>query len=298
MKKNQHTIPKGQHTIPRCYLQNFTDNNGFVWVLDTKDKIFNVKPKNILVENDFYTITLKNGEKSFVVEDTLANIEGAYIDIFNNKISIDKFLVGEERVKASIFFAATMLRTRPYREDIKKMLQDLKKWMEHWDEKPKMNSQTKGITLSDLEDGLNNFENQHSISIVSNLSKIAQIIFDMKWAVFKNKTCRFVTSDDPIVIMRPASIKKYGLNSLGSSPGLKYKDAELTFPLSKDRLLLAGHVLERDFYLPSEDVWTDDFNHRTITHSSERIISDSKEKLIAIRDKYTETIYKQGNKKV
>lgn len=57
-------MQKRHHTIPRCYLQNFSDEKGFVWVLDFKDKIFKTKPDNILVENNFYTIKLKNGKKN------------------------------------------------------------------------------------------------------------------------------------------------------------------------------------------------------------------------------------------
>ena len=71
-------MQKRHHTVPRCYLQNFTDIDGFVWVLDTKDNIFKIKPENIFVENNFYTIKLKNGEKNLIVKDTLANIEGTY----------------------------------------------------------------------------------------------------------------------------------------------------------------------------------------------------------------------------
>lgn len=112
-------MKKRQHTVPKCYLENFSDENGFVWVLDIKDNIFKTKPENILVESHFYTVTLKNREKSLIVEDTLANIEGAYITIFKNKISKDLFLTDDERAKVSIFIAALFLRTKSHREGLK-----------------------------------------------------------------------------------------------------------------------------------------------------------------------------------
>ncbi len=297
-------MQKYHHTVPRCYLQNFTDREGFVWVLDVKDKIFKIKPENILVENHFYTVTLKSGEKSLFVEDTLANIESSYANIFTNKISKEEFLTDDERAKVSIFIAALLLRTKPHREGIRSMFQDLKKSMEKWKKQfetnPKacesasaMPSNGKTINLKDVEQYLNNIGEQHSVGILKNLPKISQLIFDMKWSVWKNTDGGFVTCDDPLVLLRPASIRKYGHKAFGSLPGLAYKDVELTLPLSKDRLLLAGWILERDSYLYINNEMADNMNHRTITHSLERIIVDSEEKANFIKNKYTETAYKK-----
>ena len=291
-------MKKHHHTIPRCYLKNFSDKDGFIWTLDRNGKIFRVKPKNILVENHFYTITLKSGKKSLFVEDALANIEGAYTDIFRDRISKDQFLTEDERAKVSIFIAALLLRTKPYRESLRRMFQKLKDNIEKWKKHLKiMNSKVRKtisamppssgetINLKDIKQYLNRPNEQHSVGVIINLPKISQLIFNMKWAVFRNTTCGFVTSDNPVVVMRPASIRKYGPNTIGSRPGLLYKDAELTIPLSKDRLLLAGWILERDSYLTIEDIWADSLNHRTIIHSSERIITDSRAKAEAIKFK-------------
>jgi hypothetical protein len=300
-------MQKRQHTVPRCYLQNFSDEQGFVWVLDTKDKIFKIKPENILVENHFYTVTLRNGEKSLFVEDSLANIEGAYAAIFESKISKDLFLTDDERVKVSIFLAALMLRTKPRREGMRSMFQQLKGSMEEWKKQfetmsPEAlrtaaaipHSSGESISLDDVEGYLNNLEEEHSVSILTNLPETAQLIFNMKWSVWKNTDAGFVTCDDPLVLLRPASIKKYGPKAIGSQPGLVYKDVELTLPLSKDRLLLAGWILEQDSYLPVENEIAQNINHRTITHSSERVIAHSQTKVEAIKDRYTETAYKKA----
>jgi len=300
-------MQKRQHTVPRCYLQNFTDAEGFVWVLDTKDNIFKIKPENILVENHFYTITLKNGEKSLFVEDTLANIEGVYASIFANKISKDQFLTDDERAKVSIFLAALMLRTRPRREGMRNMFQQLKGSMEDWKKQFETMSPEalrtaaaishndgESISLSDVEEYLENIEEEHSVSILTNLPETAQLIFNMKWSIWKNTDAGFVTCDDPLVLLRPASIKKYGPKAIGSQPGLVYKDVELTLPLSKDRLLLAGWILEQDSYLLVENEIAQNINHRTVTHSSERVIAHSQTKVEVIKTKYTETAYKQA----
>lgn len=294
---------KRHHTVPKCYLENFTGSDGFVWVLDTKDTIFRIKPENILLENHFYTITLKGGEKSLIVEDTLANIEGAYIAIFQNKIEKELPLTNEERAKVAVFIAALYIRTSPYREGLRGALGILKNGMEDWkkqfetmseESKKAMDaipSSGKGesISIDDLDKYLGNFNEHHSVNVIEQLPEIAQIIFDMKWAIWKDANNGFVTSDDPVVLLRPESIKKYGANAIGSRPGLVYKDTELTLPLSKDRLLLAGWILNENSYIDVPEDIVQKINHRTITGSSDRIITKSQKDAEAIRDKYTET---------
>lgn len=293
-------MQKRQHTVPRCYLQHFTDAGGFVWILDTKDKIFKIKPENILVENHFYTITLKNGEKSVVVEDTLAHIEGAYSAIFEQKISKGIFLTEDERAKVAVFMAAIYLRTGPYRESLRGAFTKLKSGMEDWKKQFELNPNAKkiaantpksgeSITLGDLDQYLDNFNEEHSVSMIAQLPEIAQIIFDMKWSVWKDKNSNFVTSDNPLVLLRPASIKKYGPDAIGSRPGLLHKDVELTLPLSRDRMLLAGWILEEDSYIDVEEGQVRQINHRTITHSSKKVIVKSEKDAESVRDRYTET---------
>jgi hypothetical protein len=301
-------MKKRQHTVPKCYLENFSDEDGFVWVLDTKDNIFNTSPENILVESHFYTITLKNGEKSFLIEDTLANIEGAYATLFRDKISKDLFLTDEERAKVSIFIAALFLRTKPHREGLKSMFEKLKTSMEDWKKQfellsPKAKefssnipSSGETIHMEDVEDYLKNYKDEHSVSILTQLPEVAQIIFNMKWSIWKNENNNFVTCDNPLTLLRPASIKKYGAKAIGSQPGLLYRDVELTVPLAKNKLLLAGWILNEDSYFTVDNEMVQQMNHRTITNSSERVIASSELQVNNIKNKYTETAYKQSVK--
>jgi hypothetical protein len=296
-------MKKGLHTVPACYLENFADNDGFVWVLDTKDKIFDVKPKKILFENHFYRITLKNGEKSLLIEDILANVEDAYILIFRNKIEKNLSLTDDERARVAIFVAALYLRTSPYRERLRGAFGTLRSRVEDWkrqfetmggESKKAMTAspssgKDESISIDDLDKYLGNFNEHHSVHIIKQLPEIAQIIFSMKWCIWRDANSNFVTSDDPVVLLRPESIKKYGPNVIGSRPGLLYKDTELTLPLSKDRLLLTGWNLNENSYMDVPDDIVQKINHRTITGSSDRVITRSQKDAEAIRDKYTET---------
>ncbi len=299
-------MPKRHHTIPRCYLRNWTDANGHVWVLDTKDRVFNTTPENIFVESDFYTLRLKTGEKILYVENTLAGLEGAYAAIYENKISKDLFLTEQERAVVSAFIASLYLRTAPNRAGMRGMLENLRGSMVEWKKQFETMSEKdrsvyaaspsrgESITLEDLDSYLGKFDEHHAMNVITELPYIAQIVFDMKWSIWKNEGGNFVTSDDPLVLMRPEAIKKYGPNAIGSQAGFLHKDVDLTLPLSADRLLLAGWILERDSYVPVDDEMARMINYRTITRSSERVIANTKEKVEKIRDTYTETKHKKA----
>ena len=288
-----------QHTVPGSYLENFADENGHVWVLDTDDKIFNVNPDNILKERHFYSLTGSDGEKDMSVESALASIEGDFVNVYREKFAKDLFLTDKERIVVSVFIAALMTRTRPYRDRLKNSLEELRDWMEDWEKHPISDEEKRTmeampssdgatIDLETLKDGLKRFDEHHSTSILRGLSHNAALIYHMKWAVWKNENYGFVTSDDPMVLLRPASIKKFGIGTFGSAPGLKWKDVELTLPLSKDRLLLAGWILNDDSYISVNDEIARKIDHRTITHSHNRIIASSKAKAEDIKTRYTE----------
>jgi|SRR3989338_10145213 len=300
-------MKKRHHTVPKCYLRNFTDADGFLWVLDAKDRIFNTKPENVLVENNFYRLTLKNGDKSLYVEDTLAGIEGDYAAIYENKMSKDLFLTDEERVVVAVFIASLYLRTAPHRASMRGMFESLRGSMQEWKKQfqtlpaerriaAATPSRGDGITIGDLDKYLENYDEEHSVDVLKHLPHVAQLVFNMKWSIWKNDGRNFVTSDDPLVLMRPAAIKKYGPNAIGSVAGFMHKDVDLTLPLSSSRLLLAGWILEQDSYVTVDDEMARKMNYRTITRSSERVIANAKEKVEAIRDTYTETKYKKTGK--
>lgn len=240
-------MQKRHHTVPRCYLEQFIDTNGDIWSLDTSNKIFNTKPNNILVESHFYRITLKDGSKSVVVENTLADIEGRYAEIFRNKLSQDKFLTSEERAYASVFLASLLHRTRPNREGLRGMLSSLKKSAEEWREQLKWLSPEQkriisatpstgeSINIEDLEKGLENWDEHHSASLIDHITHTAQVLFNMNWSVWKYPSGQgsFLTSDDPFVMRRPAAELKYGKNAIGSQAGLLFKDVEITIPFQR-----------------------------------------------------------------
>jgi len=304
---------KKQHTIPKCYLENFTDENGNLYVLDLEGKkIFKTKPKKILTDNHFYTIKFPQGGGSFVVENTLEKIESDFSSIFHNKIKERKPLDIEEQALISIFVAAMLLRTKAFRENIEtpfKEIEEFIKRIESLSEEekktlapvPSLPASSPTISGEEFKKIAKDIPTFHSSSIIEMLPETSNIIFNMKWGflISEDEENYFITSDDPCLLMNVPAIKKYGINTFGYSPGLWQDDVDLNLPLSSDISLLAGWQLKSEVYIPVPPKIIDQINLRVMIYAREKIIAKSDKKLKEIFSKLKKTTQKneQGSKK-
>ncbi|MFW6173298.1 MAG: DUF4238 domain-containing protein [Elusimicrobiota bacterium] len=284
---------KKQHIIPRCYLQNFTDKNDFVYVLGKKNKkTFKTKPINILTDNYFYTIKFPEGGGSFIVENTLEKIESKYTSIFKDKINKKKPLNSEERALISVFAGAMLLRTKTFRKNIHATFNETEEKIEILDQLPEKKKRIiasfssepstdivmTGEEFKRISEDVSLF---HSSAIMENLTEVSKIISKMQWnfLISERKDNFFITSDNPCVLINVTAIKKYGLNSILSSPGLLHDEVELSLPLSSQVSLLAGWKMKKEGYLPVLLKIIDQINVRTIINAKEMVIGRSNEKL-------------------
>lgn len=121
-----------QHTIPKCYLESFTDPNcpdgqrPYLWILDRKQSLPKKRaPKNVLVKKDFYTIDLPHGEKDYRIETSLSQLESEFISILRSKVLKYKPIDDEEMVRLSLFFSALFNRTISQKEHWEKTYEHL-----------------------------------------------------------------------------------------------------------------------------------------------------------------------------
>ncbi len=139
------------------------------------------------------------------------------------------------------------------------------------------------ITQKDVQEAIENLDDLHSIMLIENLPEVASLIYDMKWGIVspENPSDEFVTSDHPVSMLRPESIKKYGPDAIGSIPGLVYKDVEISLPLSPKLVLLMGWQIEDEnqFYVPIASEFVEQMNLRTIIQSEEKLIASSEQKI-------------------
>lgn len=281
---------KKQHTIPECYLKNFIDKEGNLWILTKEDKIFIAKPKNILTGNHFYTVKFPDGGGSFIIEDTLANIESSFISIFRAKIEKKIPLEKKERAIISMFVASMLLRTKLHRKMWQNFLNEMKDWVQQIRQLPEENKavlaampRSGGPSISGKEiiKASKDIGTFHSVSLAKALPKISQIIFNMKWAFLipENEDECFITSDNPCALVNPIAEEKFGPNAIGSSAGLAQLDVDLTLPLSSKIALLTGWKLNQEEYTKISKKIVDQINYRSIRYGQDQVISSQKEKL-------------------
>lgn len=85
--------------------------------------------------------------------------------------------------------------------------------------------------------------------------------------------------------MNVPAIKKYGINTFGSSPGLLQDNVELSLPLSSNISLLAGWQLKNEVYIPSSLNMINQINTRVMIYAREKIIAKSSNKIKEIFSK-------------
>jgi len=284
---------KKQHTIPRCYLENFIDGKGNLHVLDLKEKkIFTTKPSKVLRDNHFYTIKFPKGGGSLVVENTLEKIESEYASIFHHKIKERKPLEIEKRALVSIFVAAMLFRTKAFRSNLKSFFKETTEYIEKLENLsendkarlasiPSLSSSRSSISGEDFKKMARDVRTFHSYSIIEILPEASIIIFNMKWTLLVSEEIDeyFITSDNPCVLVNVPAIKKYGPRAIGSSPGLLQDDVDLTLPLSSKIALLAGWKLKNEVYASVPKKFVKEINNRVAMHAQEKLIACSSDKL-------------------
>jgi hypothetical protein len=83
---------KRQHIIPKCYQKSWCDpatppnQTPYIWMLSKDGQQKKRKaPEKAFVSADVYTIRLSNAERDLVVEDTLAKIEGTFVNLLEHR---------------------------------------------------------------------------------------------------------------------------------------------------------------------------------------------------------------------
>lgn len=254
---------KKHHFIPAFYLAGFTDgedrNSPFWCAGKDGKKIFQTKPDNACMENDYYTLT--ESSDPMTVEKEYANLEAGIANSLryikeNNWMprSIDEAFL-------HIFAATLYLRVPEFRNSMAtpiKRVQDI--MLDMWSKITLANARN-GADVSD-EDFLNAVRmvsNRSTDAISPSVSKDLLIDIELRmlydtatslalrrWFLFsvpECERCEFITSDNPFVLLPGKTHPKmYGLLTRGT---------EVVIPLHK-RAVLFGTFEEGKVYPPVE----------------------------------------------
>lgn len=298
-----------QHTVPKCYQQNFTDSDGRIWLLNPKPnlRVYSNAPQNTLTRKDYYSLNFLGADNALIIEKGfLGSLESRFANIYRTKIEKRIRLDDEEKAAIATFLAAQLNRV-PYQRDslvdfINRVEERVKPFMELSDEQkrdmaqyafPPVSSTDEGMPVSKLLEIRDDINTNHSMMIPGLTLDIAPIIYEMKWGfmTYDKDDDAFVTSDNPCAMLNPTLEQELGIGNMMSSPGLAQKDVEFMFPISPTICLLCGWQIKRDrAYTPVNREIVDNANKRQLRHSSLLITSNEKQALgikrhIETRDK-------------
>lgn len=185
-----------------------------------------VSIKNIACESYFYD---KPNEAEQRIEKALSEMESSFKPIQCKILGSEDLgsLTSSERESLAYFVMAQELRTREKRETIRDMMKRAKKRLY----KEKLTDAFKvryGIDKWDKEEEIKALH----LSTFNNIPLYANILLQMKWVIFINRTpIPFWSSDHPINRYNPVDARPRG------NLGLLCKGIEIHFPLSPKIIL-------------------------------------------------------------
>ena len=211
---------KLQHYVPRFYLDNFAikDKGHFLYCLNkSTSRSFIVNSKNIASETYFYDTPQDVKQQT---EKALSHFEASFEDVIKKLIVCQDIsaLEAKERLYLAYFVATQEVRTREHRA----VLEDMhKQTIDALSKRGVPSVSIKKLELTEEEIKL------WHISSFEDVPDYAEIISNMKWILFLNRTSMpFWCSDHPVNRFNYIAQKPYG------NLGLLCKGIEVHCPLS------------------------------------------------------------------
>lgn len=224
--------PRDHHRIPRAYLAQFTDADGFVWTYDARRAGPTcATPINTAVERDLYSFATKDG-RSTALESFLGKVENLGMPPLR-KLAAGVPLTADEEDSFAVFVAATRLRTDATRLAFARAyvasMQQLATI--HLENDPKLSEDERRKLLEFLRDKSRyeiHFRKDASLAPLGILLDVANTIRGKSWTILDAPEGEnFVTSDNPVTVRFPEDLK-----TKTSSLNLAHPAAEVTFPLT------------------------------------------------------------------
>lgn len=243
-----------QHYVPKFYLENFTDPNGYIWVYEKgTGKCWRAKPENVAVERNLYSSQNKDGSYNDSLEKALADAERMAAPLIP-KIERGEMLTGEEKEKFSLFAASVLLRTPTamrmgakiyaifagvvYNNEIcnKEKFEEMQD-MHKGKTKNENEWKARDVLWEYFKNSKNvqiNIKKQAGLGVLLITGYITHILFRMNTLVITAEGQDFITSDNPFC---------YASDSKHHSPhyvmdGLGHENVVATLPISPDRMVV------------------------------------------------------------
>ena len=260
---------KNQHVIPNCYVKSWCDprtppgQSPYIWRI-SKDGTQKKKksPEKSFRANNRYTITMPNGDRNLVIENTLAGIEHRFMNVLS-RIRRRERLTPLDKAHLCLFTAAMHTRSIATGEHWKKLHEGVHRQVVALERKRNAPPAT-SLDTADL------VKHAHPYLVESGIEILAPMLFKMPLSILvTDDELGFVTSDNPSVWNVP--------NAHRLPPGLRYPslsqpESETSLPLTPQHLLLISYRA----YPPYVDVkqrTVDDANRLRCLDCTEEFVS-------------------------
>ncbi len=288
-------IIKKQHFVPRCYLENFANPKGQIYVMARgKGSIYPANIKDIAQQSyfndfpiEFLTEEYKEKEKSQILEKNLSKYENEFKNDLNHIMNCLENMeqygypseVVDQEFKSyfSFFLALQLVRTMSQRQKFQNMMQDIsdltsksERFRTKNQEYPEFSipepiNSSQSINFNGFKVSVEKDANAQHLFFISDIldreanSEIAKIFANYIWFFRINSTSiPLLTSDNPIVI-KPYQNHGFGINSYG---------VQVAYPISPKYLLV---MHENSF-------WSDlkSFDRKRVNLTKNCVISHNK----------------------
>lgn len=279
--------PVRQHTVPKVYLQRFSNPQGMLHIYDAEKKQYRQqRPKEVTIEKNFYTVTSPDGSKDYVIEEILSEfIEtkfGVVMDRFLETGKLEK----EDKEYLALFVAFQHLRTPKYREKHSAFLQNahnkvskllLKTHKAHFGK----TDFTQQISEEALDEIIDLYENDrvrlehppetHLKFMMEFANQEAYILCQQNWYFLRpSKGSKFLTSDHPFYMTRPRDLPEW------QGVGLITHGSAKIIPLSPDVCLAIKNDGNKEISITLTREQVREINLMTASSSKRFIIAPDK----------------------
>jgi hypothetical protein len=249
--------PKGQHFIPRLHLQHFTgqDPKGQVWTYDAQTgRAWSAIPEETAVQTHFYSAEKPDGTMDTSIEEALSKIEGKAAPVYNTLLQGTIPGPSQERMDFSHFLGLMQARTPATRRMTAEIYgrgiqihnyayathPEAFETFIH-DYETKTGQKLDAATREDIKKRMIDpsgaalvLPQEQTLTALKTGDQLAPLFFDMKWSLMRARHGFFITSDNPLVM----EVDPKTRHPFYGDGGFMNKTVEVTFPLSRELLLL------------------------------------------------------------
>lgn len=229
---------KRQHFVPRFYLNNFCDADGYIWTHDSRRGVARrTTPENTGFETNIYTPEVEGGKRFDEIEETLAKIEGAAAPLLARLLNSEKLDAGD-KATMSLFLASMFVRSPAQIRQFAAHAGDIVSWATSLHAEQERNSKHALGKDTELEESVLdylsgkgalklNIDRRVGLMGFTQLGPISRLIERMTWSFEVSRDEELITSDNPFFWVAAEQIPKspYGF-------GLGHELAVIPFPLS------------------------------------------------------------------